>query len=123
MGGVDSERRAHHVAHVVERGVEARLAARVQAVDDLGRVLELHAADLDVLPRRDVDDAELRPVRLDALGVEAEQVGVDDAVGDAHAHHELARRPLVTVHEADPLEARVEVRLVRVRVIGFGVGL
>ena len=108
------ERRADHVAHVVERRVEARLASRVQPVDDLGRVLELHAADLDVLPRCDVDDAELGPVGLDALGVEAQEVGVDDAVGDAHAHHELARRALVAVHEAHPLEARVEVRLLHV---------
>ena len=36
----------------------------MEAVDDAVRIAQLDATQLDVLPRRDVDDAELRAVRL-----------------------------------------------------------
>merc|ERR1719483_340574 len=115
IGVVDArERVADEVAYVVKRRLEARLPAGVQPVDDLVRLAELDAAELDVLARRDVDHAELGPVRLDAVGVEAHEVGVDDAVGNAHPHHELARRAFVAVDEPDPLEPRVHVHLLDV---------
>ena len=105
------EGRADHVAHVVERRVEARVPARVQAVDDLVGVLEHDPAQLDVLTCRDVDDAKLGAVRLERVGVEAEAVRVDNAVGEAHAHHEAAGRAFVAVHQADPLETSVHIHL------------
>ena len=115
IGVVDArERVADEVAHVVERRLEARLPAGVQPVDDLVRLAKLDAAQLDVLARRDVDHAELGPVRLDAVGVEAHEVGVDDAVGNTHPHHELARRAFVAVDKPDPLEPSVHVHLLDV---------
>ena len=68
-------------------------------------------AHLNVLAGRDVDHAHLRAVGLDGVGVEAHEVGVDDPVGRAQAHHEAAGRALRAVQQADPLEARVHVRL------------
>mmetsp|Transcript_1309 Transcript_1309/g.4699 ORF Transcript_1309/g.4699 Transcript_1309/m.4699 type:complete len:477 (+) Transcript_1309:400-1830(+) len=105
------ERAADEVAHVVQRRLERRLVARVQPVGHVAGVLERDAAQLKVLARRDVDHAEVGAVRLDAVGVEAHQLGRDDAVGRAQPHHKPAWRPLAAVQQADPLEARVKVGL------------
>ena len=92
------QRRAHHVAHVVKRRLEARLAARVQPVDDPVGVLDRDAAHLDVLAGGDVQHADVVAVRLDAVRVEAEAVRVGHTVGQPQPHHEAAGRPLVAMH-------------------------
>mmetsp|Transcript_18543 Transcript_18543/g.52990 ORF Transcript_18543/g.52990 Transcript_18543/m.52990 type:complete len:533 (+) Transcript_18543:230-1828(+) len=105
------QRAAHHVAHAVERRLEGRLVAGVQAVDDGVGVLDLDAPQLDVGPGGDVDHPHFLAVLVHAVGVEPHLVGVDDAVGDLEPHHELSRRPLVAVQHSDVFEAGVQVGL------------
>eukprot|EP00962_Isochrysis_galbana_P029578 scaffold9484_cov124-Isochrysis_galbana.AAC.9 len=105
------QRVAHHVPHIVQRRLEGGLVARVHPVVHGWSVLERDAAQLDVLPGGDVDDAEVRAVRLHTLGIKAHLIRCDDAIGHAEAEHEAARRALVAVQHAAILEACVHVGL------------
>mmetsp|Transcript_38247 Transcript_38247/g.65615 ORF Transcript_38247/g.65615 Transcript_38247/m.65615 type:complete len:207 (+) Transcript_38247:1825-2445(+) len=86
----------------------------MKAIDNRIRVLQSDAAQLNVLARRDVDDAEVGAVLFDRVGVEAERVGVRHAVRQPQAHHEAAGSALIAVDEADPLQPRVHVHLLDV---------
>src|SRR2546427_11878761 len=98
-------RAADDAADVVHPRLEAREACRLEPCDDLRHVLERHPAQLDLLARGDVGDrAARRAARLP--GDLAEQAGLrraHDAIGHAHAHHEMPRRG-PAMEDAPPLE-------------------
>ena len=104
-GKLPSERAADHVPDVVERGLEGGLVPRVQAVADVGRVLNLNAPQLDVGARSNVDDAELVAVLFDRVGVEPHLVGIDNTVGDLEAHHKLTRSTFASVKHSNVFQS------------------
>mmetsp|Transcript_33522 Transcript_33522/g.99905 ORF Transcript_33522/g.99905 Transcript_33522/m.99905 type:complete len:217 (+) Transcript_33522:1830-2480(+) len=81
----------------------------MESVNNVRGVLDLDSAELNVLTGGNVHDSDLRAVLLDAVGVKTHLFGVNDAVRDLEAHHELARGALVPVEHAYPFQSRVEV--------------
>ena len=112
------ERVVEQVAEVVRAGVERRDADAVELVEDRRDVLDLQVAQDDLRTGGDVDVV-LAAVAGDLA--DGDGLGVVHlAAGNAHAHHEAARRRRA-VEDAEAFEEVVDVLFGDAFVAGFGV--
>ena len=95
------QRAAVDVAHIVHAGLQAGEIHPAQFLPNLRNGIEAEAAQFDLLAGGDIEDAVAGAAR--DLGDGAELVAGCEAVGHAHAHHELAGSGLAE-KDADPLE-------------------
>jgi len=100
-----SEGISDHVTDTVQTGLEGGEVARVQTIKNLRSVLDLDATELNVLSGGNVHDAALFAVLFNRIGKETQLIGIDDAVGDLEAQHELTRSSLISVKHANEFEA------------------
>ena len=96
---------ADHITDAVQTRLEGGKVARVQTIEDLGSVLDLDATELNVLSGGNVQNAALFAVLFNRIGKEAQLIGIDDAVGNLEAEHELTRSSLISVKHTNEFEA------------------
>src|SRR5216684_8301364 len=89
------------VANVVDAGLQRAQVHASQLFPDFRHSVESEAAQLDLLPCGDVQDAVAKAPR--ELGDGAELFALRKTVGHANAHHEFAGRGLAEEY-ADPLQ-------------------
>src|SRR5437763_10404485 len=98
-----SERAAGDVPRDVAARAERRDAVEPERLEHGGEVLERDPVELDVLADRDVGDP--ARVTLGEVGNRAELMGVERAVRDADAHHDVERRLALAPLAADGADA------------------
>src|SRR5207248_860581 len=92
---------AHHVADVVVPGLPGRQARVFEPFEHAGQVADRETLDLDVSPRRYVEDA---VAHARDLSQRASLLGRELAAGDAHPDHVPAIFNPLAVEDAVPLE-------------------
>ena len=95
------DRTPDDVADVVHAGLQRHEVDRVQPLPDVRQIADGESAQLNLLPRREIDEASAAFAAQ--LGDGAELVGVREAVRHADPHHEAAGR-LTPEEHAEPLQ-------------------
>ena len=109
--GIDAcQRVAGDVARVVEARLNRAQSGFFEAFEDLWKIIEQHAAQLQVLAGGDVAAA-VFAVALNNGTHNAQLLGAENAVGDAQAQHELAGCLGAPEHPV-PLQAQLQIRFV-----------